>query len=76
MNRSTELKRLVIQLYEALSNEKAAEVAENLFSKEAGFLALGSGPNEWMNDAEVVRRGYQERARAGGSEVRILKMEA
>lgn len=76
MNRSTELKRLIIQLYEALSNAKGAEVAQHLFSTEAGFLALGSGPNEWWNDAEVIRRGYRERARAGGSEVRILKMEA
>lgn len=76
MIQSPELKSLILQLYGALLDEKAAEVAQELFSTEEGFLSLGSGPNEWWQNAEIIRHGYRERVKAGGSEVRVLQMEA
>ena len=76
MIRSPNLIGLISQHYAVLSDEKAANIAQDLFSKEDGFIAIGSGTDEWWQDAAITKRGYQNRIKAGGSEAKILKMEA
>jgi hypothetical protein len=76
MKRCMELKNLVLQLYSALSQGSSTNLAEELFSKEQGFLAIGAGPGEWWQDSRIITEAYQVRLNAGRSEVTVTNMEA
>ncbi len=73
---SDNLKNLIINLYYNISTGKDSEIAHQLFSQERGFLAIGSGPNEWWRDADVIIRGYQARVSTGRSEVIVHDLAA
>lgn len=76
MIRSTELKDLILRLYAALSDETISSPVQDLFSKEEGFIAIGTDQNEWWEDAGIIIQSYQARAKAGGSKVLVNKIEA
>lgn len=55
MERSPELKELMLQTYEAMSRADGAFV-EQLFSQADGAHAIATDPNEWWSGYETITR--------------------
>jgi ketosteroid isomerase-like protein len=73
---SVELEHLIVRLYEGVTNTEASTTAESLFSKQMGFIAIGTTADEWWQDSAAITQGYAERVKAGESRVIVSKIIA
>ena len=53
MERSVELKKIVLGLYESMSKGDVSAI-EDIFSRQVGVLGIGSDPNEWWADYDAI----------------------
>jgi adenylate cyclase len=66
MNPSTELKNAVLRLYECISLGDVGAV-QHLFSQQDGVLAIGSDPNEWWADYDMITQAFKAQLQEGGA---------
>jgi ketosteroid isomerase-like protein len=77
MNASPELKDLMVDWYRAVSVGDTSGAVEGLFSRQEGFLAVGTDPTEWIKGSEEVIQSYQMMVRAGTLiKVKVIEQEA
>lgn len=53
MEKSVELKNVVLGLYESMSKGDVSAI-EDIFSRQVGVLGIGSDPNEWWADYDRI----------------------
>lgn len=76
MIRSIELENLILQWYRDLSAGNT-DTTNHLFSaKQSGFLAIGTDPNDWWHDPEIIKNRYQAITSSGGFKVTVDHLEA
>jgi len=76
MIQSTELKNLILGWYESINSGDMLEPVERLFSRQQGFLAIGSAPDEWYESFESIFHAYQAVAPKGPLEVKVGDLKA
>jgi hypothetical protein len=76
MEQSIELKTLILQLYEGEKSGNISDFAEQLFSHDENFLALGSDPDEWWENPEPILRGYKVMASMDGFRIKVNDLKA
>lgn len=57
MQTSSEIKAVVQQIYDAMSNGKVEEFGK-LLSQQTGALVIGTDPREWWSGYEVITHFY------------------
>ena len=70
MNQSTELKDVMLQLYEALPTGNTAAL-KGLLSSKGDVLIIGTDPNEWWADPETILRVHQAQFQETGGRSQI-----
>jgi hypothetical protein len=65
MIESTEIKNIILQLYEKEGSGGVLEFAERFYSRQEGLLFIGTDPEEWYMDHESIISLYKESANAG-----------
>ncbi len=74
---SPELKDLMVDWYRAVSVGDTSGAVGGLFSRQEGFLAVGTDPTEWIQGSAAVIQSYQTMVRAGTLiKVRVIDQEA
>ena len=75
MQPCTELKHLVLQLYEQETSGGLLAGARRLYSQQAGVMLIGSDPKEWFEDADSIMHFYAENS-ATGLEITVDRLKA
>jgi hypothetical protein len=65
MIESPEIKNIILQLYEKEGSGGVLEFAERFYSRQEGLLFIGTDPEEWYMDHELIISLYKESADAG-----------
>ena len=77
MIQSTEIRNIVLQWYESfLSGADMIALAERLYSRQEGVLAIGTDPMEWIEGFEPILRVCRQMARMGPMEVKAGNLKA
>jgi hypothetical protein len=66
MNPSTEVRNAVLCLYESMGTGDVG-VIERLFSRQSGFLAIGTDPNEWWVGHDTIVEAVRAQLQGTGT---------
>jgi hypothetical protein len=66
MEKSVELKNIVLGLYESMSKGDVSAI-ENIFSHQVGVLGIGSDPNEWWANYDTIVGAFKTQVQAMGT---------
>lgn len=74
MEPAAELKKIVLDIYEALTKGHA-EPIEELISREDGLVLIGTDPEEWWVDAETFRGVLRKQIQEMGDGIALVAGE-
>lgn len=66
MEKSIELKNIILDFFESMSNGDVIAI-ENIFSRQAGVLGIGSDPNEWWADYDTIIGAFKKQLKETGT---------
>ncbi len=76
MEQSPEIKALILDWYRRIEAGEMAAAAEDMLSGEQGFVAIGTDPEEWIDDRHALIQAYAAAARLGPPEINVRSIEA
>ncbi len=76
MEESPEIKTLILDWYRRIEAGEMVEAAKEMLSVEQGFLAIGTDPEEWMDNRQALIQAYTETAQLGPPEIDVRSIEA
>jgi ketosteroid isomerase-like protein len=76
MTRAPEIKALILEWYRRLASGEMVAAAEDVLSREQGFVAIGTDPAEWFGDRADLIGAYSETAKPGPPEIIVRQIEA
>ncbi len=76
MLQSPEIQLLILDWYRRIEAGEMVRAAEDIFSGEQGFLAIGTDAEEWMDDRQALIQAYADTSRLGPPEIDVRSIEA
>ncbi len=73
---SPEITDLILEWYRRITAGEMVAAAEQILSREQGFLAIRTDATEWFGDAADLIRAYGEAANLGRPEIDVRRVEA
>lgn len=73
---SAEIKEVILEWYRSIESGEMIASAEEILSRERGFLAIGTAASEWFTDRADLIRAYAETAKLGRPVIDVPRIEA
>ncbi len=76
MIRAPEIEALILEWYRRIQAGDMVAAADDMLSRELGFVAIGTDLSEWWKDSDRLIEGYAETARLGPPMIDVQCIEA
>ncbi len=76
MQQAPEIQALILDWYRRIEAGEMMTSAEAMLTAERAFVAIGTDPEEWIDDRQALMQAYAAAAQLGPPEIDVRRFEA